>query len=94
MSDWKDKELKDMGTVLAKICIRSAVLSDLEQITHALSDAAETSSDTDLRATVKTLTVQLKWATSKVEEIKCLAEKATAMPTDYTNPFEGEDADK
>ena len=77
---WQEKMLKEMGTSLAKISIRSAVASDLDQITHALCEAAETSSDTDLRETVKALAVRLRWATSKVDEIKCIAEKATAMP--------------
>ena len=77
---WEEKLLKEMGTALAKISIRSAVASDLDQITHALCEAAETSSDTDLRETVKALAVRLRWATSKVDEIKCIAEKATAMP--------------
>ena len=58
---WEEKMLKEIGTALAKISIRSAVSSDLDQITHALCEAAETSSD-------------------KVDEIKCIAEKATAMP--------------
>ena len=77
---WQEKMLKEMGTALAKVSIRSAVSSDLDQITHALCEAAETSSDTELRETVKALAVRLKWATSKVDEIKCIAEKATAMP--------------
>lgn len=80
---WEEKALKEMGTALAKINIRSAVSSDLDKITHALCEAAETSSDTELRTTVKALAVQLRWATSKVDEIKCLAEKAIAMPEDY-----------
>ena len=42
---WEEKALKEMGTALAKISIRSAVSSDLDQITHALCEAAETSSD-------------------------------------------------
>lgn len=79
---WEEKALKEMGTALAKISIRSAVSSDLDQITHALCEAAETSSDTDLRETVKALTAKLRWATSEVDEIKCLAEKAIAMPED------------
>lgn len=79
---WEEKALKEMGTALAKINIRSAVSSDLDKITHALCEAAETSSDTELRMTVKALAVQLRWATSKVDEIKCLAEKAIAMPED------------
>ena len=77
---WEEKMLKEIGTALAKIYIRSSVSSDLDQITHALCEAAETSSDTDLRETVKALAVRLRWATSKVDEIKCIAEKATAMP--------------
>ena len=38
---WEEKALKEMGTALAKINIRSAVSSDLDQITHALREAAE-----------------------------------------------------
>ena len=76
---WEEKALKEMGTALANISIRSAVASDLDQITHALCEAAETSSDTELRTTVKALAVRLRWAAAKVDEIKCLAEKATAI---------------
>ncbi len=76
---WEEKMLKEMGTALAKIYIRSSVSSDLGQITHVLSEAAETSSDTDLRETVKALADRLRWATSKVDEIRSLSEKFTSM---------------
>ena len=78
---WEEKALKEMGTALAKISIRSDVASDLDQITHALCEAAETSSDTDLRETVKALAVRLRWATSKVGEIRSLSEEF--MSADY-----------
>lgn len=79
---WEEKALKEMGTALAKISIRSAVSSDLDKITHALCEAAETSSDTDLRETVKALAVRLRWATSKVAEIRSLSEKFTSADYD------------
>ena len=79
---WEEKALKEMGTALAKINIRSAVSSDLDQITHALREAAETSSDTDLRETVKALTAKLRWATSKVDEIRSLSEEFTSADYD------------
>ena len=79
---WEEKMLKEMGTALAKIYIRSSVSSDLDQITHALCEASETSSDTDLRETVKALADRLRWATSKVDEIRSLSEKFTSMSTD------------
>ena len=79
---WEEKMLKEIGTSLAKISIRSAVSSDLDQITHALCEAAETSSDTDLRETVKALTAKLRWATSKVDEIRSLSEKFTSADYD------------
>ena len=79
---WQEKMLKEIGTALAKISIRSAVSSDLDQITHALCEAAETSSDTDLRETVKALTAKLRWATSKVAEIRSLSEKFTSADYD------------
>ena len=79
---WEEKALKEMGTALAKINIRSAVSADLDQITHALCEAAETSSDTDLRETVKALAVRLRWATSKVDEIRSLSEKFTSADYD------------
>ena len=79
---WEEKMLKEIGTALAKISIRSAVASDLDQITHALCEAAETSSDTDLRETVKALAVRLRWATSKVDEIRSLSEEFTSADYD------------
>lgn len=79
---WEEKALKEMGTALAKINIRSAVSSDLDKITHALCEAAETSSDTDLRETVKALTAKLRWATSKVDEIRSLSEEFTSADYD------------
>ena len=79
---WEEKALKEMGTALAKISIRSAVSSDLDKITHALCEAAETSSDTDLRETVKALADRLRWATSKVDEIRSLSEEFTSADYD------------
>lgn len=79
---WEGKALKEMGTALAKISIRSTVSSDLDKITHALCEAAETSSDTELRTTVKALAVQLRWATSKVDEIRSLSEEFTSADYD------------